>query len=113
MTNRVGPVIMGHTVARAALESMGTCMSFRTSDRTTGATHYRYERTGRKQGDVTISKVSDQILPTDPELAAYRPLSGFRTVDEWQEAIQDVHGDLETPGYVYRIELIDKNDDRN
>ena len=104
---RVGPVIMGHPVARGILESKGVCMSFRTSDRTTGRTHYRYKRTGSKVGDVTISKASDEILPTDGELAEYRPLSGFSSVDEWRDAIEDVHGDLDTPGYVYRIEVVD------
>lgn len=106
MSNRVGPVIMGHPVARAALESAGVCFSFRTSDRTTGETHYRYERTGKKQGDVTISQVSDETLPTDEALEEYRMLSGFSSVGEWQDAIADVHGGLETPGYVYRIEMM-------
>jgi len=107
MGERVGPVIMGHPIARACLESTGVCFSFRTSDRTTGDTHYRYERTGVKQGDVNISQVSDETLPTHNTLEPYRMLSGFSTTEEWREAIAEVHGDTETPGYVYRIELID------
>jgi len=107
-SNRVGPVIMGHPTARACLESSGTCFSFRTSDRTTGSTHYRYERTGCKQGDVTITQVSDETLPTHEALEPYRPLSGFSSTEEWREAIAEVHGDTETPGYVYRIEMADE-----
>jgi len=104
----VGPVIMGHPVARAALESIGVVMSFRTSDRTTGETHYRYERTGTKQGDVVISQISDETPPTFDALVPYRHLSGFSSVDEWREAIEDVHGTLDTTGYIYRIEMMNQ-----
>lgn len=99
---------MGHPIARACLESSGAVFSFRTSDRTTGDTHYRYERTGVKQGDVVITKVSDRTLPTAEVLEEYRPLSGFSNVEEWQAAIEDVHGDLDTEGYIYRIEITDE-----
>jgi len=105
MSDRVGPVIMGHPIARACLESAGVVFSFRTSDRTTGETHYRYERTGSKQGDVTISQVSDETLPTHDALEPYAMLSGFSDTDEWREAIADVHGGTETRGYIYRIEV--------
>jgi hypothetical protein len=103
--SNVGPVIMAHPIARGALESTGACMSFRTSDRTTGHTHYRYERTGTKQGDVTISQVSDEIEPTAENLHEYRPLSGFSNTEQWREAIEEVHGSTDVTGYVYRIEL--------
>lgn len=105
MTNHVGPVIMGHPLARTCLESAGAVFSFRTSDRTTGETHYRYERTGTKQGDVTISQISEETLPTHEALDPYVMLSGFSDTDEWREAIADVHGDTETEGYIYRIEV--------
>lgn len=101
---RVGPVIMGHPIARSCLESAGVVFSFRTSNRTTGNTHYRYKRTGKKQGDVTISQVSSQIKPTAANLEPYSHLSGFSNVDEWIEAIEEVHGDVES-GYVYQIEM--------
>jgi len=103
MSNRTGPVIMGHPIARACLESGGVVHSFRTSDRTTGDTHYRYERTGCKQGDVQITQETDEILPTGENLREFVATSGFATTDEWRKAIADVHGDTETPGYVYRI----------
>jgi len=104
--NRVGPVIVSHPIARACLESAGTVFSFRQSDRTTGETHYRYERTGCKQGDVTISQVSEHTEPTPEALNPYVILSGFSDVDEWRDAIQEVHGDL-SAGYVYRIKMLD------
>jgi len=105
MSNRVGPVIMGHPIARKQLEEHGVVFSFRTSDRTTGETWYCYERTGGKQGDVTISQVSDEIPATARVLSKYRELSGFESVGEWREAIKDVHGSKHVCGYVYRIEL--------
>lgn len=107
VSNRVGPVIMGHPIARAYLESTGVVLSFRTSDRTTGETHYRYKRTGVKQGDVRITKETNEITPVQYELKPHRPLSGFSTVDDWRAAIEDVHGSLTETGYVYRIEMID------
>jgi len=105
MSNRVGPVIMGHPVAREQLETAGVVLSFRTSDRTTGETHYRHERTGGKQGDVTIEKESERISASDPELVAYYPLSGFESLEAWRDAIAEVHGDREADGFVYRIEM--------
>jgi len=107
--NRVGPVIMGHPIARACLESAGRVYSFRTSDRTTGDTHYRYERTGCKQGDVRIQQVTEETLPTHEALEPFQVLSGFNSVGEWREAIRDVHGGTDTKGYVYQIDMV--NDD--
>lgn len=106
-SNRVGLVIMGHPVARSCLESAGIVFSFRTSDRTTGNTHYRYKRTGKKQGDVTIQQVTERIESTAENLEPYRHLSGFSTVEEWQEAIEDVHGSIEESGFVYRIKVVE------
>jgi len=109
-TDRVGPVIMGHPIAKGQLESEGVVYSFRTSDRTTGETHYRYERTGTKQGDVVIARMTGEIEPTEETLRQYRRHSGFETVEEWLAAIAEVHGDAES-GYVYRIELRGETDD--
>ena len=109
--SQVGPVIMGHPIARACLESGGVVYSFRTSDRTTGETHYRYERTGQKQGDVLITQETDRILPTVDNLREFSPTSGFASASEWREAIRDVHGDVETPGFVYRIVLLESDTD--
>jgi len=102
---------MAHPVARAYLESTGRVYSFRTSDRTTGETHYRYERTGTKQGDVEITQKTDSISPTRNNLRDFAPLSGFSTVREWQEAISDVHGSLDESGYVYLIQLTGESDE--
>lgn len=106
MSEQVGPVIVSHPLVRSILESSGVCFSFRTSDRTTGRTHYRYERTGQKQADVIISRVSDEMLPTADNLSPYRQLSGFESTGDWCRAIKDIHGDLETKGHVYRIEVV-------
>jgi len=104
MSNHVGPVIMGHPVARKQLEDNGMVYSFRTSDRTTGETHYRYERTGKGQGKVNIAKASDEIQPRESFLLRFVQASGFDSVEEWIEAIEQVHGGTDG-GYVYRIEL--------
>jgi len=103
---RVGPVIMAHPVARARLERAGVVHSFRTSDRTTGETHYRTERTGTKEADVRIEKMTDELSPTARNLSIYRVGSGFQSVEAWQNAIKEVHGGLDCTGYVYRVELI-------
>jgi len=108
MSDRVGPVIMAHPIARACLESGGVVHSFRTSDRTTGETHYRYERTGTKQGDVEIKQETDEILPTVENLQAYVDTSGFMTPQDWQDAIREVHGSLDEPGYIYQVVLTDE-----
>jgi len=105
--SNTGPVIMGHPVARSQLEQSGTVLSFRLSDRTTGKTHYRYERTGGKQGNCTIHKEYDyELHPTDNEITTVYPMSGFDSADDWRTAIKNVHGGLDY-GYIYRIELVD------
>ena len=105
---RTGPVIMGHPTARAQLETDGVVLSFRTSDRTTGETHYRYERTGTSQGAVRITKETDRMHPNSISLVPYYPLSGFASTEDWVDAIKEMHGALNY-GYIYRIELLEDN----
>jgi len=105
MSKQVGPVIMGHPVARAQLVTHGRVHSFRTSDRTTGETHYRTERTGTKEADVEIQKETTEIKPSLNNLQPHVEWSGFDSVKDWQAAIKEVHGSLVVPGYVYRITL--------
>lgn len=105
-SKRVGPVIMSNETAREQLESESVVLSFRSSDRTTGETHYRYERTGSKQGDVLIERATDEIEPTVSELRRYNKLSGFDSPEDWIDAIEELHGD--SSGYIYRIEEVDR-----
>ena len=97
---------MANDTAREQLVKNGVVLSFRTSDRTVGKTHYRHKRTGKGKGAVYISKISAKIPPTHDTLKAYQPLSGFASVGDWLKAIDSVHGDVSN-GYVYRIELLE------
>ncbi len=99
-SGHVGPIIFANDIARAQLEEHGEVTTFRTSDRTTGDTWWRTSRTGPKEGDVHVEQVAE-VDPATDDLAEYWELSGFDSVEHWREAIQDVHGSLET-GYVYR-----------
>jgi len=110
MSSHVGPVIMGHPVARAQLEENGSVYSFRTSDRTEGDKHYHYERTEKGQSKVTITKATPEIVPTTKYLSRFVYKSGFESPEAWLEAIEEVHGNTDD-GYVYRISLRGENDE--
>jgi hypothetical protein len=51
--------------------------------------------------------VTDETLPTHDALEPYVMLSGFSDTSEWREAIAEVHGDTETAGYVYQIDIVE------
>lgn len=104
--NRVGPVIFSNARARERLEDHGSVVTFRTSDRTTGDTHVRYNRTGAKQYDCTIRKLTrvneGQLFQ---RLAEYHQQAGFDSAEDWLDAIQDLHGHVPDKGYLYRVVL--------
>ena len=100
MSSHVGPIIFANDTAREQLEEYGEVTTFRTSDRTTGDTWWRTSRTGPKEGDVHVELLAE-VDPATDELAEYWETSGFDSPEHWKEAIEDVHGGLET-GYVYR-----------
>lgn len=100
--SHVGPIIFANETARGQLEEDGEVVSFRTSDRTTGYTWWRESRTGPKRGDVHVECVVEDVDVRD--LADYVELSGFDSVEDWQAAIRDVHGEsARTGGYLYRV----------
>lgn len=103
-SNRVGPIIFADETARTQLLDEGEVITFRASQRTTGDTHARWERTGSKQCDVHVTEVG-QVNPTPEALRPYRPLSGFETVEAWRDAIADLNGDVPDGGYLYRATL--------
>lgn len=102
----VGPVIFSNRDARSYLESAGQVYTFRTRDRTTGSTHVRYERTGRKQYDCIIQKhasVADDEL--QDALDALSEQAGFSSGDEWRAAIREMHGEMPDEGHIYHVIL--------
>ena len=104
---RVGPVLFTREEPRAYLEQHGEVFTFRTSDRTTGGTHVRYERTGKKQHDCTIQKWGDVAgEDLDRHLDLLAEAAGFADGNEWREAIREIHGDVPDSGYIYHVCLI-------
>lgn len=103
---RVGPVIFSHPTARGQLLDHGVVTTFRIADRTTGATHWRRERTGPKQGDCRIHRVTDEIDPEPALLEPWADRSGFASAERWADAIETVHGDGVT-GFVFVVRATD------
>lgn len=104
--NRVGPVIFSNEKARRYLEDTGQVVTFRTRDRTTGETHIRYERTGRKQYDCHIMKMVDGAGEyLEEKLEEYYAQAGFSSPEEWKDAIREMHGEVPDSGYLYQVSL--------
>lgn len=100
-TAHVGPIIFGNETARSQLVDEGEVVTFRATERTTGDTWWRETRTGPKRGDVRV----ELINPAEPKRSALKPFarkSGFDSWREWQDAIEEVHGDPSS-GYLYRV----------
>lgn len=110
-TTHVGPIVFSHPVARGQLKEHGEVVTFRKSDRTTGETWWRESRTGEKQGDVHVQKITPADPRRDNLLEPHQPFSGFDSVREWQEAIAGMGGPgLPNEGYLYRVTEIPEND---
>ena len=109
-SNRVGPVIFAHRIARGQLQSVGEVITYRAGadHRTTGRTHARWKRTGTKQLDVEITHLTRCNAVLDNRiLAAARPLSGFESVREWKEAIKEMNGGTwPREGHLYHVQAI-------
>lgn len=103
-TSHTGPIIFADETARRQLVEEGEVVTFRTSERTTGETWWRESRTGEKQGDVTVELLAGavRVAPHSSHLIEYRYLSGFETVDEWVDAIEELNDDVER-GRLYRV----------
>jgi len=102
MSNHVGPIVFSDETARRQLEQHGEVVTFRIDERTTGHTWWRESRTGPKKGDCTVEYIGTAD-PTDRDaLKPFRPKSGFRSVQAWQDAIADLNGDL-VEGNLYRV----------
>ncbi|ADD06976.1 uncharacterized protein Nmag_3426 [Natrialba magadii ATCC 43099] len=98
----VGPIVFADATARAQLENHGEVVTFRASERTTGDTWWRTSRTGPKEGDCRVEHI-DAVDPTDTgALESYRKLSGFASVDDWQAAIRELNGEMDT-AHLYRV----------
>jgi plasmid stabilization system protein ParE len=105
-SDRVGPIIFSDADAREHLEANGEVLTFRTSLRTTGETHVRYERTGTKQYDCTVA-VFGYVAPDDFDavLDHYHDRAGFESAEAWRAAIDDLNGDGVEEGYLYRVTI--------
>ena len=101
----VGPIIFSDTTARKQLLNEGEVVTFRKSPRTTGNTWWRESRLGPKQGDVIVEEIRD-VDPADrTALTEYQELSGFESVDGWQNAIARLNGSLPSQGWLYKVDL--------
>lgn len=99
----VGPIIFSDETARSQLEEHGEVVTFRKTTRTTGDTWWRGSRLGPKQGDVVVSPIAEVNPMNKDELAEYRHLSGFSSVEEWQQAIRALNGSMPSTGFLYRV----------
>ena len=104
-SDHVGPIIFVDETARTQLLDEGEVVTFRASERTTGKTWWRRERTGPKCGDVVVEEVGEFDPRNLDELEPYGPLSGFKSAREWQFAINSLNDGLEI-GYLYRVRTV-------
>lgn len=101
-SNHVGPIVFADEDARRRLQQSGDVVTFRVSERTTGDTWWRKSRTGEKMGDCRVECIG-AVDPSDRSiLMAYYREAGFGSVSDWQDAIEDLNGEL-TEGYLYRV----------
>ena len=105
----VGPIIFSVSEAREQLESEGTVVTFRESERTTGDTWYRHSRTGGKQGEVHVEEVGEINPAYLADLRPYARQAGFKSAEDWVERIRDVNDGELRPGYLYRATLLDSD----
>ena len=104
-----GPIIFADPTARSQLLDHGEVVTFRRSERTTGDTWWRETRTGPKQGDVHVEHVAE-LAPTKDALEEYRTKSGFETVEDWIDAIDELNGSIPESGHLYRATLLRMGD---
>lgn len=107
-SGRTGPVIFSVDEARQQLESEGAVLTFRAKERTTGKTWYRYSRTGVKQGDVVVEKVSEIDPAKIADLRPYAREAGFETAEDWIRRIREVNEGELRPGYLYHVTLLNE-----
>lgn len=99
----VGPIIFADMTARTQLLTENEVVTFRKNSRTTGDTWWRESRLGPKRGDATVTEISKVDPRNDSALSEYRELSGFESVEAWQQAIQSLNGSLPSEGYLYHV----------
>ena len=103
-SHHVGPIVFADEDARRQLVEEGDVVTFRTSKRTTGDTWWRESRTGPKQGDCRV-ELEGPVDPSDKSiLMPYYREAGFESVEAWQDAIEELNGEL-SDGYLYRVTI--------
>lgn len=103
----VGPIIFADETARSQLRDYGEVVTFRESERTTGETWWRESRLGTKEGDVTVEEIGLVDPSNNGELEPHQSLSGFASVNDWQQAIRNLNGELPNHGRLYRVKKRD------
>jgi hypothetical protein len=98
-----GPIIFADERAREQLQEAGRVLTFRTSERTTGATWWRASRTGPKRGDCRVALYRRLAAPMDDFFARHADAAGFDSGDEWRAAIASLNGGVPGAGYVYQV----------
>jgi hypothetical protein len=107
-SNHVGPVQLSHGTARGHFLRNGQVVSFRTSDRTTGETWWHETRGDTKEGDVVVEKLCEaEAWHGDFQLFRWLNHSGFESVEQWVDAIHEMHGEV-SEGYLYRIRAVEE-----
>lgn len=102
--SRTGPIVFADETARAQLLS-GEVVTFRKAQRTTGETHARWKRTGKKKADVLVEEIGAVDPHLEDALNEFREQSGFESVDAWRAAMAELNGDIPEKGYLYRVTL--------
>lgn len=106
---QVGPLLLAHPIAREQFVTEGEVITFRAGEdpRTTGDTHVRWKRTGKAMADARVSLLGVADPLDDESFKEYADRSGFRSVDQWLDAIRESsgHGEVgELPGgHLYRV----------
>lgn len=104
--DQVGPIIFTVPEARDQLETEGSVITFRETQRTTGETWYRYSRTGPKQGDVQVEELTEIDPALIADLRPHARQAGFDTAEKWIERIREVNNGELRPGYLYQVTLL-------
>lgn len=100
--SRRTPITVANDSPLRELVRHGSCVTFRSPDRSTGNVWGRTSRTSGKMFDGHVERVVDvdSVESLTEELVEK---SGFEDRDEWVEAIEELHGTVE--GSVYRLTI--------
>lgn len=96
------PISFTDETVREQLVDEGKVVTFRWGTQSPGLTEWNAGFGEETRGDVIIASIGEVTPENNDDLAEYRHLSGFETVDEWQETIDDGRG-LSSGGHLYLV----------